>query len=531
MPKENKKKRNWYSAGSWVSREDDSHFLNSNQQSERSMNRGYGQQQLMEQKQVMAHDLTLIFDTFYNVLEALEEYIEKSGNYPNFINKRQVYRKTIPQGANLSLNRTESLFRTQLLIFAGMDKPDFLSQKVKKEYYKWINAVEIDASNCFDEKLKHFLLEINNVLDGEDEKIISQTKEYLDRKEKSNPIDPWSTIKVFNAIQNPLDKNREQAELLKDKTYKDIKLKKKFSTGFEQGKETFNQIVGTISNHNEFNFFSQEKREMQLQELREAEEKEEDVEMIDVSQERIENSQQDSLQRERFHNKFEIIKQYKHEWIIEEVVISLGCNYDLEREVWIKYGDEKKEKLLAYHEDLVESKIKYYDNGDIVLTERMFAKRHLGDELWNEIEQDLNNWSVKEDREEISQKLNLARRKSRGEIKCEYWETKEGLEGWIVHLEKKKKSIGGWLERERKIIMDKVRSESDFWIIKKINSSDNPNSELEEVLVHLSVCDKYDDKILIGSGKFYQKNFFSDEEWTRIKSFLLNQKVQIVQCS
>src|SRR4051794_36605767 len=171
--------------------------------------------QQLKQKELMAHDRILIFDTFYNVLEALEEYIEKSGNYPNFKNKRQVYKKTVPQGANLSINKAESLFRTQLLIFAGMDKSEFLSEKLKEEYYRWVNAVGIDANNCLDEKLKHFLLEINNVIEGNDEKIINQTKDYLDNKEKTNPIDPWNMLKVFNAFQEPLDKNREQAESLK----------------------------------------------------------------------------------------------------------------------------------------------------------------------------------------------------------------------------------------------------------------------------------------------------------------------------
>jgi hypothetical protein len=146
--------------------------------------------QLLKQKELMAHDKILIFDTFYNMLEGLEEYIEKSGNYPDFVNKRQIYKKTVPQGVNLSLNKAESLFRTQLLIFAGMEKPDFLGEKVKEEYYRWINAVGIDANNCPDEKLKHFLLEINNVIEGEDEKIINQTKDYLDNKEKTNPTSP-----------------------------------------------------------------------------------------------------------------------------------------------------------------------------------------------------------------------------------------------------------------------------------------------------------------------------------------------------
>jgi len=206
----------------------------------------------------MAHDKILIFDTFYNMLEGLEEYIEKSGNYPGFVNKRQIYKKTVPQGANLSLNKAESLFRTQLLIFAGMEKPDFLGEKIKEEYYRWINAVGIDANNCPDEKLKHFLLEINNVIEGEDEKIINQTKDYLDNKEKTNPTSPWDMLKVFNAFQGPLDKNREQAELLKDKTHRDMKTESKFNSNTEKGQETFGQLTGSVANrHSDFHFYPQ----------------------------------------------------------------------------------------------------------------------------------------------------------------------------------------------------------------------------------------------------------------------------------
>lgn len=85
-------------------------------------------------QQLTAHDKVLIFENFHYLLEALEEYIEKTGYYPDFKNKRQLRNVTVKD--NLSLNQAESLLRTRLLIFAGMDTPNFLSEEVKGEFYR-----------------------------------------------------------------------------------------------------------------------------------------------------------------------------------------------------------------------------------------------------------------------------------------------------------------------------------------------------------------------------------------------------------
>jgi hypothetical protein len=85
-------------------------------------------------QQLTAHDKVLIFENFNYLLEALEEYIEKTGYYSDFKDKRQLRNITVKD--NLSLRQAESLFRTRLLIFAGMDTPDFLSREVKEEFYR-----------------------------------------------------------------------------------------------------------------------------------------------------------------------------------------------------------------------------------------------------------------------------------------------------------------------------------------------------------------------------------------------------------
>src|SRR5580698_9555123 len=97
--------------------------------------------------------------------------------------------------------------------------------------------VGINPDDCSDKKLKHFLVEISNVLEGKGEKIVNQTKEYLDNKKKansSNPKDMENVIKVFSSIQLPLDKKREEAKLYENKNYFEVENENKFSGSSEQ---------------------------------------------------------------------------------------------------------------------------------------------------------------------------------------------------------------------------------------------------------------------------------------------------------
>jgi hypothetical protein len=209
-------------------------------------------------EQLTAHDKILIFDNFRYLLEALEEYVEKSGYYPNFIGKRQFKYLTISkeQSRNLTLASAEDMFRTRLLIFVGMDTPSFLREEVKEEFYKWINLVGIDVNNCPDRKLKHFLLEIENVVEGKSEKILGQTEEYLNEKKKVNPINPNEMIEIFGAIQGPLNKNRAKAEVLETKTHVEVENENKLKGNWKEGEKAFNQLAGEVSSHHDdFSFY------------------------------------------------------------------------------------------------------------------------------------------------------------------------------------------------------------------------------------------------------------------------------------
>src|SRR3989337_3054155 len=119
-------------------------------------------EQILAQKQKTLHQMKLLLGNFHYMLEPLEEYIEKAGYYPNFRSRRQLYRKSIKDSEGPLWN-DEDLFLTQLFVFAAAahGKPQFFREVIREEFYKWINYTGITANNC-PERLKHFLIEINN---------------------------------------------------------------------------------------------------------------------------------------------------------------------------------------------------------------------------------------------------------------------------------------------------------------------------------------------------------------------------------
>jgi hypothetical protein len=218
-------------------------------------------QQIQQQKQLTAHDKILLFNNLRYLLEGLEEYIEKAGYYSDFKNKRQLQNITIPKerSDNLTADSAEHFFKTNLILFVSMveEAPPSEREKLVEEYLKWINVVGIDPNNC-PEKLRQFLIEIKSVLEGDSERILQQTKEYLDNKDKGSPYptDPKDTLTLFGLIQRPLNKNREDAKSYEGKTYRDVEAASKFSGNVERGKETFDRIAGTGSSSSGFHFYS-----------------------------------------------------------------------------------------------------------------------------------------------------------------------------------------------------------------------------------------------------------------------------------
>jgi hypothetical protein len=113
-------------------------------------------------------------------------------------------------------------------------------------------------NNC-PERLKHFLLETNNVIEGNDEKIIKQTQENLESKKNDPNFQSMdNVIKVFGSIQKPLEEKREQGKLFEGKFHGEVKVESRFGSGnIERGQEAFSQLTRTVSSSSgDFNFFS-----------------------------------------------------------------------------------------------------------------------------------------------------------------------------------------------------------------------------------------------------------------------------------
>ncbi|CAI2196567.1 17664_t:CDS:2 [Funneliformis geosporum] len=179
------------------------------------MPKKHGYKKTQEQISLVAHDKILAFENFRYLLEGLEEYIEKSGYYPNFKNKRQLQNITVPKEKKYSLDNCENLFRTRLLLFVGILR--------------------------------------------DSEKIVNQTKEYLESKKKSDSVNSENmsdVINLFTSIQRPLESKREQAKLYEGKNYFGVEFKNKFKGDIQQGEQVFNQINSSISN-NDFRFYEQ----------------------------------------------------------------------------------------------------------------------------------------------------------------------------------------------------------------------------------------------------------------------------------
>src|ERR1043165_586605 len=214
--------------------------------------------QKLEQKQKTTHQLKLALGNLRLMLEPLEGFIEKAYNeyYPDFRNRRQLYGKTI-QG-NYPLENFEETFLTQLLIMKGVCKnePEFFRNEIKNEYYKWIELVGIDVNNC-PKKLKHWLFEINEVLEDRGEKIVKEKEERI----KNTKLEMKDVVELFRDLQNPLNKNREERENYESKGWNELGNENRFEGSGEKGQETFKEISREITpRQDSFSFYPLQQR-------------------------------------------------------------------------------------------------------------------------------------------------------------------------------------------------------------------------------------------------------------------------------
>jgi len=229
-----------YSGGYYGGLQHEDYDLSRNEEEEEQ------KQQLLMQKQKTLHQVKLALDSFYNVLEPLEEYVEKTGCYSNFRNRRQLYRRVI-QDSEGTLESDKNLFLTDLYIFSGAveEEADFIMEVLKEDFYRWINHTGITAENC-PKRLKHFLIEINNVLEGNDEKIVRETDE-RDKVRAKKP-DLGKLVEIFSGLQQPLNRNRDQRKELGNRSWNELDDKDRLKGDADLGREAFERIERSVSN-------------------------------------------------------------------------------------------------------------------------------------------------------------------------------------------------------------------------------------------------------------------------------------------
>jgi len=95
------------------------------------------QKQIQKTIQITAHQKKLVYRNFYNTIESLEEYIEKTGYYPDFKNKKQIFTESI-NSVDRTSDELADDFLTFLFLFKSIlnNKPEYLRKEVQEEYYK-----------------------------------------------------------------------------------------------------------------------------------------------------------------------------------------------------------------------------------------------------------------------------------------------------------------------------------------------------------------------------------------------------------
>jgi hypothetical protein len=135
------------------------------------------------------------------------------------------------------------------------NKPPFFLEKLREEFYRWIDATGINANNC-PEDLARILLNIHEVSEGNGDRFAKERLKEV-REHVQNMSKEEYEIKLNDAIaafNDPLENERNKAITLEGQTYKDTNIANMFCGASEKGKEAFQQIMQSITqqdNHQE----------------------------------------------------------------------------------------------------------------------------------------------------------------------------------------------------------------------------------------------------------------------------------------
>ena len=227
--------------------------------------KGNKNNKLQIQKSVVlsAYNKQVVQDIFFMTMEVLEKYIEKANYYSDWQARRKIHDNKVTREFG-SVEEAESVLSSNLvgLKMTLRNKPPFLVDELKEEYYKWINATGIDVNNITPqaERLKHWLFEVNEVLSGKGERFFQEVKkECHGHVEKmSNEEYERKMNEAFVSYNPQLNKERGIADSLEGKTYKDVESEKRFGgdNEKERGERAFGLIADTVAGkHGNFDYY------------------------------------------------------------------------------------------------------------------------------------------------------------------------------------------------------------------------------------------------------------------------------------
>lgn len=222
------------------------------------------QQQIQRKTQMTAYQKETVHDIFLNTIEWIEKYIELTykNEFPDWEKKKQIWninitRKDIYENPK----KAEEALASQLHLFALTLEEDTsveFEKELKQEFYKWISAVGIDINNC-PERLKHFIFGLNELFEGNYEKIRQDIANRKREVEMDSPEYMDGFMKVFARTQASMRKEVEIAKSMEGKNPDEIKFSNFGSGDSEQGEQIFKGIASSVTDSHGGFYFKQQK--------------------------------------------------------------------------------------------------------------------------------------------------------------------------------------------------------------------------------------------------------------------------------
>jgi len=226
----------------------------------------FKKQELMQKQEMVAYQKKALNDIFLRVIEWLEKYIEITykNEFPDWERRKQIHGNNITRKDIYQYpEKAESTLVSQLHLFAAFLETDAtpkFREELKQEFYKWINATEINVSDC-PERLKNFLFGINEVFDKGREKIGKDIENREREIEMDSPEYMEKFSQMFADIQAPMQEQRKVAKSLEGKNPDEIKISGFNKGNNEQGEQVFEGIAKNVADsYQNFRFVKQKGR-------------------------------------------------------------------------------------------------------------------------------------------------------------------------------------------------------------------------------------------------------------------------------